>query len=50
MQSTQLSLIVKKLTEFYGIKFDNFTGHTALIGVKKYAHNETDAFISDLIQ
>ena len=50
MQSTQLSLIVKKLTEFYGIKFDNFTGHSALIGVKNYAQNETDAFISDLIQ
>ena len=50
MQSTQLSLIVKKLTEFYGTKFDNFTGHTSLIGVKKYAQNETDAFISDLIQ
>ena len=50
MQSTQLSLIVKKLTEFYGTKFDNFTGHSSLIGVKKYAQNETDAFISDLIQ
>ena len=50
MKSTQLSLIVKKLTEFYGTKFDNFTGHTSLIGVKNYTENETDSFISDLIQ
>ncbi len=50
MQSTQLSLIVKKLTEFYGIKFDNFTGHSALVGIKYYNQNDTDAFIGDLIQ
>lgn len=50
MQSTQLSLIVKKLTEFYGTEFDNFTNNTDIIGVKKYAQNETNALISDLIQ
>jgi ABC-type bacteriocin/lantibiotic exporter with double-glycine peptidase domain len=50
MQSTQLSLIVKKLTEFYGDKFDNFTGHSAFLGVKNYTSNELEMFITDLIQ
>ena len=50
MQSTQLSLIVKKLTEFYGVKFDNFTEHSAIIGTKDYTLDEVDLFITDLIQ
>jgi ABC-type bacteriocin/lantibiotic exporter with double-glycine peptidase domain len=50
MQSTQLSLIVKKLTEFYGEKFDNFTGHSSFSGVKTYSSEELDMFITDLIQ
>jgi ABC-type bacteriocin/lantibiotic exporter with double-glycine peptidase domain len=50
MKSTQLSLIVKKLTEFYGDKFDNFTGHSAFSGVKNYTSNELEMFITDLIQ
>ena len=50
MQSTQLSLIVKKLTEFYGVNFDNFTEHTALLGTKNYTSDEVDLFITDLIQ
>lgn len=49
MQSTQLSLIIKKLTEFYGTKFDNFTGHSAFSEVKSYSSAELDVFISDLI-
>ena len=50
MQSTQLSLIVKKLTEFYGDKFDNFTAHSAFSGVKNYTSNELEMFVTDLIQ
>lgn len=50
MQSTQLSLIVKKLTEFYGSKFDNFTEHSAFAAVKTYTAEELNLFISDLIQ
>lgn len=50
MQSTQLSLIVKKLTEFYGDKFDNFTGHSSFSGARNYTPEELDLFISDLIQ
>lgn len=49
MQSTQLSLIVKKLTEFYGTTFDNFTGYSAFSEVKNYASDDLDMFISDLI-
>jgi ABC-type bacteriocin/lantibiotic exporter with double-glycine peptidase domain len=49
MQSTQLSLIVKKLTEFYGTKFDNFTEHSAFSEIKSYTSVELDMFISDLI-
>ena len=50
MQSTQLSLIVKKLTEFYGGNFDNFTEHSSLLGIKNYTLDEIDLFITDLIQ
>ena len=50
MQSTQLSLIVKKLTEFYGGNFDNFTEHSSLLGIKNYTLDEIDLFITDLSQ
>ena len=50
MQSTQLSLIVKKLTEFYGDKFDNFIEHSAFSGVRNYSFDELEMFITDLIQ
>jgi len=50
MQSTQLSLTVRKLTEFYGNKFDNFTQNSAFTGVKTYSGEELNMFISDLIQ
>ena len=50
MQSTQLSLIVKKLTEFYGTSFDNFAYKSPLSGTKNYSSTEIDAFINALIQ
>ena len=50
MQSTQLSLIVKKLTEFYGDKFDNFIEHSSFSGVKNYTSDELEMFVTDLIQ
>lgn len=50
MQSTQLSLTVKKLTEFYGSRFDNFTQHSPFSDVKIYTSGELNLFVSDLIQ
>lgn len=50
MQSTQLSLIVKKLTEFYGTRFDNFAYKSPLSGSKTYSSDEMDAFVNALIQ
>lgn len=50
MQSTQLSLIVKKLTEFYGTSFDNFAYKSPLSGTKNFAPSEIDAFVNALIQ
>ncbi|MCU0468984.1 MAG: ATP-binding cassette domain-containing protein [Arcicella sp.] len=50
MQSTQLSLIVKKLTEFYGTEFDNFADHSSFSEIKKYSSENIDSFIGDLIE
>ena len=50
MQSTQLSLIVKKLTEFYGTEFNNFTYQSSLSPTKTYAKDSINDFVNDLIQ
>ncbi len=50
MQATQLSLIVKKLTEFYGTEFDNFANRSAISETKQYSPSDIDSFISDLIE
>jgi ABC-type bacteriocin/lantibiotic exporter with double-glycine peptidase domain len=50
MQSTQLSLIVKKLTEFYGTEFDNFANRSSFSEVKQYSSEDTHTFVSDLIE
>ncbi|WP_052353955.1 peptidase domain-containing ABC transporter [Flectobacillus major] len=50
MQSTQLSLIVKKLTEFYGTEFNNFTYQAPLTATKTYDQSNTFEFVNDLIQ
>ena len=50
MQFTQLSLIIKKLTEFYGTSFDQFAYHSPLSEYKKYSSEQTSDFIQDLIE
>jgi ABC-type bacteriocin/lantibiotic exporter with double-glycine peptidase domain len=50
MQSTQLSLIIKKLTEFYGTEFDNFTHRSPFSEQKTYRSEDLDAFVIDLIE
>ena len=50
MQATQLSLIVSKLTEFYGIPFDNFAYHSPLSGDKSYTYEQSADFINNLIE
>ncbi len=50
MQSTQLSLIVKKLTEFYGTDFDNFAYQSPLSKLKTFSANEIDVFVNALTQ
>ena len=50
MQSTQLSLIVKKLTEFYGTEFNNFTYQSPLSPTKTYEKDSINDFVNDLIQ
>ena len=50
MQYTQLSLIIKKLTEFYGTSFDQFAYHSPLSEYKKYSPEQTPDFIQDLIE
>ncbi len=50
MQATQLSLIVKKLTEFYGTTFDNFAYRSPLSDDKDYSFEQSADFISKLIE
>jgi ABC-type bacteriocin/lantibiotic exporter with double-glycine peptidase domain len=50
MQATQLSLIVKKLTEFYGTPFDNFAYRTPLSDDKDYSPENSADFINSLIE
>jgi ABC-type bacteriocin/lantibiotic exporter with double-glycine peptidase domain len=50
MQATQLSLIVKKLTEFYGTPFDNFAYRSPLLDDKNYSVEQSANFISNLIE
>jgi ABC-type bacteriocin/lantibiotic exporter with double-glycine peptidase domain len=50
MQSTQLSLIIKKLTEFYGTTFDHFAYHSPLSENKKYSSENISDFVNDLIE
>ncbi|MEA5428002.1 MULTISPECIES: ATP-binding cassette domain-containing protein [Arcicella] len=50
MQSTQLSLIVKKLTEFYGTDFDNFAYQSPLSKQTTFKVNEIDDFVNALTQ
>ncbi len=50
MQSTQLSLIIKKLTEFYGTDFDNFTYNSPFSEQKTYRSEDLDLFVIDLIE
>ncbi|MDZ7898540.1 MAG: ATP-binding cassette domain-containing protein [Arcicella sp.] len=50
MQATQLSLIVRKLTEFYGTSFDNFAYRTPLSGDKDYSPKQSVDFINSLIE
>ncbi len=50
MQSTQLSLIIKKLTEFYGTDFNHFTQQAPLSVVKQYDKDQTFSFVNDLIE
>lgn len=49
MNNTQLSLIIQKLTEFYGENYEYFSSKPpAFQQVKNYETSELDAFISDL--
>jgi ABC-type bacteriocin/lantibiotic exporter with double-glycine peptidase domain len=50
MQATQLSLIVKKLTEFYGTSFDNFAYRSPLSNDKNYSVEQSADFINGLIE
>jgi ABC-type bacteriocin/lantibiotic exporter with double-glycine peptidase domain len=50
MQATQLSLIVKKITEFYGTPFDNFAYRSPLSNDKNYSVEQSADFISNLIE
>ena len=50
MQATQLSLIVNKLTEFYGTSFDNFAYRSPLSDDKNYSFEENAHFINSLIE
>jgi ABC-type bacteriocin/lantibiotic exporter with double-glycine peptidase domain len=50
MQSTQLTIIIKKITEFYGVPFDNFVYHSPLSKEKTYPLEQTHDFIIDLIE
>lgn len=50
MQATQLSLIVNKLTEFYGTPFDNFAYRSPLSDDKNYSFGQNADFINNLIE
>ena len=50
MQATQLSLIVHKLTEFYGTSFDNFAYHSPLSDDKNYSLEQDTFFVNSLIE
>ncbi len=50
MQYTQLSLIIKKLTEFYGAEYDNFTNRSPFSEQKVYRTDDVDSFVIDLIE
>ena len=50
MQATQLSLIVNKITEFYGTPFDNFAYRSPLVNDKNYSIEQSANFINSLIE
>ncbi len=50
MQSTQLSTIIKKITDFYGVAFNNFAYHSPLFEDKTYTPEQYPNFVNDLIE
>ena len=50
MQATQLSLIVNKLTEFYGTSFDYFAYRSPLSDDRNYPFEQNGDFINSLIE
>ena len=50
MQATQLSLIVNKLTEFYGTSFDHFAYRSPLSDDRNYSFEQNGDFINSLIE
>jgi ABC-type bacteriocin/lantibiotic exporter with double-glycine peptidase domain len=50
MQFNQSSLVIKKLTEFYGTTFDHFAYHSPLSENKNYSSEQVSDFINDLTE
>ena len=50
MQSTQLSTIIKKISDFYGVPFNNFAYHSPLFEDKTYTPEKYSDFVNDLIE
>jgi ABC-type bacteriocin/lantibiotic exporter with double-glycine peptidase domain len=50
MRFNQSSLVIKKLTEFYGTIFDHFAYHSPLSENKNYSSDQVSNFINDLTE